>query len=170
MIEIFWDHTAVVVMHAWDTGTREQYPGWHRAVEYIPRAERICRRGQLLQGIPRCLRALELTGPPPPPPEQAEPDEVLLRLRRFREENVFPGKHNMEDVKRGFQRIDFASQARSQGDEGIAEDGHQLFALCRHYKVNHLIYARFAINWCLLLSPGRMAEISRHGIMCSAFR
>ena len=191
-VEISWDHTAVVVMHAWDTGTREEYPGWHRAVEYIPRAERICREvfprlleavrgtgfrlfhvvggGDYYKGYPGYLRAVELAGPPPPPPEQVEPDEVLLRLRRFREEKAFPGKHNMEDVKRGFRRIDFAPQARPQGDEGIAEDGHQLFALCRHYGVNHLIYAGFAINWCLLLSPGGMAEMSRHGIMCSAFR
>lgn len=35
--------TALVVMHAWDTGTREQFPGWHRAVEYIPRADQILR-------------------------------------------------------------------------------------------------------------------------------
>ncbi|SVE24368.1 uncharacterized protein METZ01_LOCUS477222, partial [marine metagenome] len=38
MINLSLDHTAVVVMHAWDCGKREQYPGWHRAVEYIPRA------------------------------------------------------------------------------------------------------------------------------------
>jgi hypothetical protein len=42
-IEISRKHTALVVMHAWDTGTREQYPGWHRAVEYMPRATQICR-------------------------------------------------------------------------------------------------------------------------------
>jgi hypothetical protein len=41
-IEISEDHTAVVVMHAWDTGTAEQYPGWHRCVEYIPRVRKIC--------------------------------------------------------------------------------------------------------------------------------
>ena len=35
------DRTALVVMHAWDTGTREQYPGWYRAVEYIERANAI---------------------------------------------------------------------------------------------------------------------------------
>ena len=38
-IEIAPQHTAVVVMHAWDTGTREQFPGWRRAVEYMPRAQ-----------------------------------------------------------------------------------------------------------------------------------
>jgi hypothetical protein len=34
-------HTALVVMHAWETGRPEQYPGWHRAVEYMPRAQAI---------------------------------------------------------------------------------------------------------------------------------
>ncbi len=37
------EHTALVVMYAWDCGTREQYPGLHRAVEYIPRAQDICK-------------------------------------------------------------------------------------------------------------------------------
>src|SRR5699024_3589537 len=32
------DETAIVVMHAHYCGTRDQYPGWHRAVEYIPRS------------------------------------------------------------------------------------------------------------------------------------
>ena len=40
-VAIASEHTALVVMHAWDTGTREQYPGWHRAVEYMPRAQEI---------------------------------------------------------------------------------------------------------------------------------
>ena len=42
-IEIAPEHTAVVLMHAWDCGTREQYPGWHRCADYIPRAGEICR-------------------------------------------------------------------------------------------------------------------------------
>ncbi|NQT19187.1 MAG: DegT/DnrJ/EryC1/StrS family aminotransferase [Planctomycetes bacterium] len=66
--------------------------------------------------------------------------------------------------------LEFADDARPVGDESIAEDAHQLFALCRENRVNHLIYAGFAINWCLLLSPGGMADMSKHGIMCSAPR
>jgi hypothetical protein len=34
----------------------------------------------------------------------------------------------------------------------------------------NLIYAGFAINWCLLMSPGGMLDMSRHGVMCSALR
>ena len=37
-------HTAVVSMHAWDAGTREQFPGWYRVVPYIPRSEAICEK------------------------------------------------------------------------------------------------------------------------------
>src|SRR3990172_4086620 len=42
-VELAPEHTAVVVMHAWDCGTREQSPGWHRACEYFPRADEIIR-------------------------------------------------------------------------------------------------------------------------------
>jgi hypothetical protein len=39
--------------------------------------------------------------------------------------------------------------------------------LCHQHHINHLIYVGFAINWCLLLSPGGMAEMSQHGLICS---
>jgi hypothetical protein len=80
------------------------------------------------------------------------------------------GQHNQADVAAGFARLDFAPQARPVAEEGVAENGQQLLALCRQAGVNHLVYAGFAINWCLLLSPGGMAEMSRHGVMCSALR
>lgn len=191
-IEIAWERTALVVMHAWDAGTREEYPGWHRAVEYIPRSYDICRTvfpplltavrasgfklfhvvggGDYYKQYPGYKKAVELAGPSPPPPERIEADEVLKRLQQFRSENVFVGKHNAEDVKRGLQKLDFPAEAKPHGDEGIAENGHQLFALCKHAGVNHLIYAGFAINWCLLLSPGGMADMSQRGVMCSALR
>jgi len=36
--------------------------------------------------------------------------------------------------------------------------------------VNHLVYAGFAINWCLLMSSGGMVDMTRHGVLCSALR
>src|SRR5262249_60556675 len=75
-----------------------------------------------------------------------------------------------EDVQRAPARLASAPQPRPQADENIAEDAHQLFGLCQHFGVNHLIYAGFAINWCLLMSPGGMLDMSRHGVMCSALR
>lgn len=191
-IELAAEHTAVVVMHAWDTGTREQYPGWHRAVEYIPRSVEISRRvfpgllaavrrsalpllhvvggGDYYHKCPGYQRAVALAGPSPGPLPQVESDPVLDQLRAFRSERVFVGSHNRADVDRGFKALDFLPEARPRDDEGVAEDGHQLFALCREKGINHLIYAGFAINWCLLLSPGGMADMSRRGVMCSAIR
>ncbi len=185
-------HTAVVVMHAWHPHSYEEFPGWYRAVEYLPRARRILetvfpsllsgvRRagvrlfhvvggGEYYRRLPGYLRTLELAGPSPPAPERIEPDDHLLVLRRFREQKVFVGNHNVRDVRDAFEQLDFADEALPQDDEYIAEDGHQLFALCKHFGITHLIYAGFAINWCLLLSPGGMADMSQRGIMCSAFR
>lgn len=187
------DHTAVVVMHAWDCGTREQFPGLHRAVEYIPRAYGICRTvfpklleavrksplplfhvvgyGDYYKDAPGYLRARELAGPEPPTPGTVATDPVLDRLRRFRGAHVFFGEHNQADSRKVHgSYVRFPEQARPVDGEGVAENGHQLLALCRERGVNHLIYAGFAINWCLLLSPGGMAEMSRHGILCSAIR
>jgi hypothetical protein len=179
-------------MHAWDAGRREQFPGWHRAVEYIPRADEIARTvfppllaavrrsplklfhvvggGDYYKGYPGYRRALALAGPVPEPHEHVQPDPVLEQLQQFRAEHVFVGKHNDEDVKRGFERLDCQPQARPLGDEGVAENGRQLFALCREAGVNHLIYVGFAINWCLLLSPGGMWDVQRYGLMCSTIR
>ena len=190
-IELSPEHTAVVVMHAWDTGTPEQYPGWRRCVEYIPRAQEICARvfphmlhavresplklfhvvsdGPYYKDYPGHKKALDLTTPSQPV-EYIESDPALAQLHEFKREHVFVGKHNEPDVAAGFANLDFAPEAKPVGDEGIAENSDQLFALCRDAGVNHLIYAGFAIDWCLLISPGGMVDMSRRGIMCSAIR
>jgi hypothetical protein len=186
------DHTAIVVMHAVDCGTLEQYPGWYRCVEYIPRSNEIARTvfpkllsavreaglpmfhvvggGNYYKEHPNYKRTVALAGPEPPPVEQIEADPALKRLREFRAAQVFVGAHNKAHVDRGRKSCDFMPQARPVGDEAIAATSQQMFALCKAHKVNHLIYAGFAINWCLLLSPGGMADMQKRGIMCSAFR
>lgn len=191
-IEIDLARTAVVVMHAWHPRTYEEFPGWYRAVEYLPRARQICetvfpplldgvRRagvklfhvvggGNYYQHLPGYQRTRDLAGAPPPPPERIEPDACLANLQQFRAANIFVGRHNEPDVQRAFRDLHFAPEATPREGEEIAEDGHQLFALCKHYGISHLIYAGFALNWCLLLSPGGMAEMSQRGILCSAFR
>jgi len=185
-------HTAVVSMHVWDAGTREQFPGWYRVVPYLPRSQAICEKvfpalfeavrasdlplfhvvggGEYYKNLPGYKHAVELAGPEPPKPEQAKEDPVREELNKFRTANAFPGTHNEEDIKRGFDRLNFSPQAKPRDDEGIAENGRQLFALCKEKEINHLIYCGFAINWCLLLSPGGMAEMQQYGIMCSALR
>jgi hypothetical protein len=191
-IEIAPEHSALVVMHAWDSGTREQYPGWHRAVEYFARANAILNNvfprllsavresgfrlfhvvggGEYHRHYPGYQKAVALVGPDPAPTERIEADPVLTRLREFRSEHVHVGTHNQADVKRAFDSLRFPPQAEPVGDEPIAENGHQLFAVCKDAGVNHLIYAGFAIDMCLLVSPGGMVDMTRRGLMCSALR
>ena len=179
-------------MHAWDTGNREEYPGWHRAVEYFARADEICREvfplllpairssdmklfhvaggGSYHRDHPGYRRAVELAGPEPDAVEPVASDPVHEELNRFRVEKVFPGGHNACDIDRGFDRVDFAPQAKPEPEEGVAESGRQLAALCRAHGINHLIYMGFAINWCLLMSPGGMLDMRRYGVICSTIR
>lgn len=188
-LEINPDRTALVVMHAWDCGTEEEFPGWWKRVEYFRRANAILRDyfppllsavrnsplplfhvvggGDYYTHLPGHQRTVELAGAPPAPPEEVESDPVLQRLRQFKQDVM---AHTHEDVRRGFERVDFPEEARPLEGEGIAANAHQLLALCKEAGVNHLIYVGFAINWCLLLSPGGMAEMSRRGVMCSTIR
>src|SRR5688500_3886138 len=91
-IEIAPQHTAVVVMHAWDGGTPADYPGWHRAAEFLSRAGEVCRTvfppllnavrasgfnlfhvaggGTYYQDYPGYHRAVALAEPDPAPPPQ----------------------------------------------------------------------------------------------------
>jgi len=187
-VELAPAHTALVVMHAWDSGAPDKFPGWRRAVEYIPRAERILadvfppllaavRASPLpvfhvvggrdyyshLPGYQRARQLAENT----PEPARIKPDPTHAALCRLREQHSSPGARNLADVAAGFARLDFAPTARPLGDEGIAENGTQLAALCRAHDINHLVYVGFALNWCLLMSPGGMVDMARHGCLCS---
>lgn len=191
-IEIAPEHTAVVVMHAWDCGTYEEYPGWWKSVEYLPRADQICRDvmpellsavrasslklfhvvgwGDYYKELPGYKKAVELAGPEPPKLEYIQGDPVRNALRDFKAKHVFVGEHNKPDVDCGSARIGFPAATVPLDTEGVAENAHQLFGLCKHYGINHLIYTGFAINWCLLMSPGGMLDMSRRGLMCSAIK
>ncbi len=191
-VELSRAHTALVSMHAWEAGTRDRYPGWYRVVPYIPRSQKILNDvyppllaaarasgltvfhvvggGDYYKELPGYKHAVELAGPEPPKPDQVASDPSRAALDAFRAQKGFPGPHNEADIKRGFEKLDFPEPARPLDGEGIAENGHQLFALCKERGINHLVYCGFAINWCLLLSPGGMAEMQRYGLMCSALR
>lgn len=187
------EHTAVVVMHAWDAGRRyEDFPGWWRAVPYIPRANAVLREvfppllaavresgvslfhvvggGNYYKELPGYKHTLGLEPASPQATGKAVRDPIRDQLDAFRSAHVFVGAHNAEDTGRGFARLGFPPEARPLDTEGIAENGEQLFALCKEKGINHLIYCGFAINWCLLLSPGGMADMHRFGVMCSALR
>jgi len=188
-VELAPAHTALVVMHAWDCGEPHEFPGWRRAVEYHARANRILdevfpallaavRASPLpvfhvvgggkdyYSHLPGHQRAGQLAGRSAPP-ESVTKDPAYEQLEQLRAEQGYPGAHNTADIDAGFARLDFAPAARPVGDEGIAENGDQLAALCRAQGINHLIYAGFAINWCLLMSPGGMVDMKRHGCLCS---
>lgn len=191
-IELAPTHTALVVMHAWDCGAPHEFPGLRRAVGYHARAETILagvfppllaavRRSPLpvfhvvgggkdyYSHLPGYQRAVKLAGKTSAPP-QVPDDPIHDRLKKLRADRVFVGAHNRADVDAGFARLDFAPAARPVGDEGIAENGAQLAALCGAHGVNHLVYVGFAINWCLLMSPGGMVDMARHGCLCSTIR
>jgi nicotinamidase-related amidase len=191
-VELAPAHTALVVMHAWDCGAPHEYPGWRRGVEYHARAEAILASvfPPLLAAVrasplplfhvvgggrdysshlPGHQRAVRLAGEASPSARVAN-DPAYDQLQRLRAEQGFPGAHNAADIAAGVTRLDFATAARPIGDEGIAENGAQLAALCRDREINHLIYVGFAINWCLLMSPGGMVDMARHGCLCSTIR
>lgn len=188
-VELAPAHTALVVMHAWDCGQPHEFPGWRRAVEYAPRADRILadvfppllaavRASSLpvlhvvgggkdyYSHLPGYQRARRLAGDSPAP-VHVPPDPAFARLRQLRAAQGSPGAHNTADIAAGFARLDFAPAARPVGDEGIAANGDQLAALCRAQGINHLVYVGFALNWCLLMSPGGMIDMARHGCLCS---
>jgi hypothetical protein len=198
-IEIDLDHTALVVMHAWDCGTNEEFPGWFRHVEYLPRAQKILKDlfppllatvrsasikifhvvggGDYYQQYPGYQKAKKLEKNVVgrwgwrrnlfQPRLHIRKSPARKLLDEFREKNAGCGGHNKADIACGFQRLDFPPEAKPIGDERIAENTVQLFGLCQESHIDHLIYVGFAINWCLLLSPGGMAEMTKLGLLCS---
>lgn len=189
------DRTALVSMHAWDCKGPDQVPGWYRHVEYLPRAARTldevfpplldaARRAGLpvfhvagggkyyqhLDGFRAATRAARRHRRPWPWPtgRAGIPRDAGRReLDRIREAAGGCGERNRADIARAFESIDFAPQARPLDGEGIADDAATLLALCKAHRVSHLIYTGFALNWCLLASPGGMIDMSRLGLLCS---
>ncbi|MBS0662985.1 MAG: hypothetical protein JSR48_06950 [Verrucomicrobia bacterium] len=190
-VELAPAHTALVVMHAWESGPAERWPGLWRSTESIPRTRQILaevfppllaavRRSPLrlyhvvggrdyYSHLPGYRRTCALATPAPRPPAVPR-DPVWERLQEFRRHHGIIGTHNWPDVSGRYRELDFAPEARPQGEEPIAEDGGQLAALCHADGVNHLVYVGFAVNWCMVMSPGGMVDLGRHGIICSTIR
>lgn len=187
-INLDLDHVALVIMHAWDCGIKEQYPGWFRHVEYLPRAREIAQKyfPPLLKSVrSSSIRIFHVVGGgkyyqkysgyhlakkmalKPIKYERLKIDDFTKKLREFHNTEGGSGLHNQADITRGFQNLEFLPEAIPMEEEGIAENSPQLAGLCKYFHISHLIYIGFAINWCLLLSPGGMAEMSKYGVMCS---
>lgn len=190
-IEIESHRVAVVLMHAWDCGTLESNPGGWRCCDEIPRTYRVCREvlPPLLAAIrasklplihvvsgagyfeqyPGYQKAAQLAGADDPAVPQVDKEGLYWRTKNFVTDRTFPGKQNKIDLASA-PKLTFPKEAVPTGDEGVAKNSQQLFALCKHLGVNHLIYMGFNIDWCLLMSPGGMNDMWRHGVICSAVR
>jgi len=186
------ERTALVSMHTWQFGPPEEVPGIYRAVEYLTRADAIMKSvyspimsaarqagmpvlhivsgKSYFRDLPGYAETVKLAGEPPAAPEGAPKDPVVAQLKTFRSQRVFPGEHNQKDIDVAHNAVQFPPEARPLDGEPIAENAHQLNAACRERGVSHLIYIGFAINWCVLMSPGGMMDMSRLGYLCSTIR
>jgi len=186
------EKTALVVMHAWEAGTIEQYPGWWRCVEYLERSIEISRTTlkQLLDtarekgmrvihvvgwnntyytDLPGYKRAKELAGETAPTVYIKE-DPTSRARWDYRSKHAFPGENNLDIHNLEKEGLHFDPYYIPNNDEYVCENGDQLFAVCQKEGINHLIYSGFAINFCLTFSPGGMVDLSRHGVTCSVVR
>lgn len=199
LLEVPLERSALVSMHAWNPGLDPRIPagpdspyaGWFRVVEYLPRAIRITREvfPRLLEAareagltvihvgshesytgrFPEYQRIKAKVGSAGPREPGAVEDPLREQWARERHRQ-YTGGRNLEPIRAGFQQIDFAPQAMPLDGEPVVIDTPQLNAVCRERGLWHLIYIGFAINWCLLASPGGMLDMSRLGYQCSTIR
>jgi nicotinamidase-related amidase len=186
-VDLALERTALVSMHAWQFGPQEKVPGLYRQIEYINRAKRImgevyppvlaAARGAAMpvihvvgggsdyfKDLPGYHDTVNLAGEEPENLPGAAVDPAVERLKRIKDQHRI---HNLHDVMAGHEAVDFPSEARPLPGEPVAHTTYQLNAVCRSRGVTHLIYIGVAINWCLLMSPGGMIDMSRLGYMCS---
>jgi len=183
------EKTAIVVMHAVNVGTMEEVPGYYRCVEYLTRSNRIAqtifpgflekvrKKGMRLFHIPLYehtaekyqgyQKTLNMFGKESVTVESVASDDVLKALRVFKSHHCWVGTENFDDKRKGEKISDFYDEVKPRDDEHLAYTSDQLFKLCRHYGINHLIYTGFAVNACLMISPCGFVDMTRHGIMCS---
>lgn len=190
-IPLDWEHTAVVVMHAWDVGTPEQVPAQYRVCEYVPRSTQIIRERfpsfleavrksgvklihvgsrteTSLESLPGYRRSVEKWGVDPESLPRIPEDPTVAELRRIRATLGFPGEHNREGVAHSQKLRDFAIMPRAEED--VVATTHQLFQWCLENEIHHLIYTGFCANACLTMSPCGMYDMSRRGLLCSIVR
>jgi nicotinamidase-related amidase len=193
------EHTALCVMHAWDNPDQDLFPGIYSAVEYLPRAAEIFKtrmpallktfrdagirvihiesgeyvhkyeaykRTQELirEQLTDCRKARNYAMPHP------APDPVYQALHKFRGDYVHPGTENKESIRGAVQVRDIHESVKPLPGEYMLTDSDELQAVCALHDINHLIYAGFALNCCLLISPGGMIDMSRRGFICSTVR
>jgi len=199
LLDVPLEKTALVSMHVLNQGLDDQIPagsdspyaGWFRFVEYLSRSPAISKRvfPPLMQAARDAQmmvihvgssahyceqytgyqKAMALAGDGPERHDGAVEDDLRQQWQRERSLQM-QGAHNIEDILAGRKKIDFAPQAKPLADEPVVIDSHQLNAVCRARGIWHLVYVGFAINWCLLASPGGMIDMSRMGYVCSTIQ
>lgn len=110
-----------------------------------------------------------MAGPEPHPPAGAPEDPLRQQWQKDRGRQM-TGEHNQADISEGFKLVNFPPQAIPAPGEAVVINSHQLNAVCREKGIWNLIYVGFALNWCLLASPGGMVDMRRMGYVCSTIR
>lgn len=121
---------------------------------------------------PGSARALKLSGPEPQTATPRAPGAGRVRPPDDRKGKLLFGDHyaDNQDEEHFGRYFDFAESAKPQGDEYVVETSHQLSSVLNALGAWNLIYAGFAINWCLWFSGGGMVDMSRLGYRCSCLR
>ena len=193
-------HTALCVMHAWDCPDRAKVPGIYSAVEYLPRAAEILENdmpallkafrdagmqvihienGDYVRKYDNYKRTMKLLKGKLPKAGELPWEKTLSRppqdatskaLAAFRTAHVHPGTENIADIDAACKIRDIHSAARPLSGEYMVTQSDELHAVCARHGINHLIYAGFAVNYCLLMSPGGMLDMSRRGFLCSVVK
>jgi hypothetical protein len=184
---------AVAVMHAWELQSYEEVPGHWRCVEYIPRAEVICKdllppfldkvresgiriihigsSGQDITHYPGYKAVLELGGALTMKHSKVERCETLEEFHRLKQVHGMTGAHNRFDIAKGrVMGFGFNMHVQPQGDELVATTSDQVYNICKNYGINHIIYTGFAINMCLMMVTGGWMSMRQHGVTCSVIR
>ncbi|MGI6561797.1 MAG: hypothetical protein ACOX3Q_04435 [Clostridia bacterium] len=89
-VEINPEKTAVVVMHAWNVGTPEEYPGVFRANEYVLRSYEVCKKvfPELLETVRNSpLRLYHVVGGPDYYSSYPGYQYVLKTLKEYNEQH-----------------------------------------------------------------------------------
>lgn len=128
--------------------------------------------GKYGRKYPGYARALKLSGPEPPAASPRAPGTGRVRPPDDRKEMLLFGEHydDNRDEEHFGRFFDFAAAAKPEGEEYVVETSHQLSSVLHALGAWNLIYAGFAINWCLWFSGGGMVDMSRLGYRCSCLR
>jgi len=183
-IEIDWNHTAIIVMHAWDVPKSDAIS---RVVEYMGRADKIMQDGLIpfvqwvrekglrlihigggfeavLDTIPSYQRVARKYPRKDYPAISCSEFQMKQRQRHW---ELTGGADRIKDaeLENCYPRYRFAIEPLEHEDMAVSTN--QLVALCKEYQIEHLIYTGFAVNACLTMSPCGFVDMHHHGLMCS---